>query len=503
MDSEDEMYNDEGEVMYDEDEEEMHDDDADLDIEIRSYNPHQKANEADEYHFEVLSAEEIVQHMINTIKEVNAVVTIPATTTRILLNHFKWDKEKLMERFFDGNQEDLFKEARIINPLLRKDTAIDTENPRPEDCRIRLEECGICFSTLLPSMLTGLDCEHRFCTSCWAEYLRTKIMEEGECQMIPCPAHKCSILVDDASVMNLVKDSKVKSKYQHLITNSFVACNKLLRWCPTPGCDNAIKVQHIARSPVTCKCGRTFCYQCGEAWHDPVDCELLRKWTKKCNDDSETTEWMNTNTKECPKCHVPIEKNGGCNWITCDNKNCRAYWCWLCFEVINPIYWKQHGCVLYSENETVTNESLERYLFFWERFTNHAKSLKIESELYASIEKKMEEMQLQSMSWIEVQYLKKAVDVLCSCRQTLMYTYVFAFFLKKSNLSAIFEDNQADLQAATECLSGYLERDISKENLLDIKRQVEDKYRYCVSRSKRLLEHVHEGYEKDLWEFRD
>lgn len=42
---------------------------------------------------------------------------IPATTTRILLNHFRWDKEKLMERFYDGDQDQLFSEARVINPF--------------------------------------------------------------------------------------------------------------------------------------------------------------------------------------------------------------------------------------------------------------------------------------------------------------------------------------------------------------------------------------------------
>lgn len=44
---------------------------------------------------------------------------IPATTTRILLNHFKWDKEKLMERFYDGDQEKLFAEARVVNPFTK------------------------------------------------------------------------------------------------------------------------------------------------------------------------------------------------------------------------------------------------------------------------------------------------------------------------------------------------------------------------------------------------
>ena len=51
----------------------------------------------------------------------------------------------------------------------------------------------------------------------------------------------------------------------------------------------------------------------------------------------------------------------------------------------------------------------------------------------------MEEMQQHNMSWIEVQFLRKAVDILCECRRTLMYTYVFAYYLSKNNQSEIFE----------------------------------------------------------------
>ena len=39
------------------------------------------------------------------------------------------------------------------------------------------------------------------------------------------------------------------------------------------------------------------------------------------------------------------------------------------------------------------------------------------------------------------------------------------------------QDNQKDLESATEQLSEYLERDISAENLVDIKQKVQDKYR--------------------------
>ena len=39
--------------------------------------------------------------------------------------------------------------------------------------------CEICFLTLPSSVMTGLQCDHRFCTQCWTDYLTTKIMDEG------------------------------------------------------------------------------------------------------------------------------------------------------------------------------------------------------------------------------------------------------------------------------------------------------------------------------------
>ncbi|KTF92456.1 hypothetical protein cypCar_00027872 [Cyprinus carpio] len=436
--------------------------------------------EEEDYRFEVLTTEQILQHMVECIREVNEVIQNPATITRILLSHFNWDKEKLMERqhnlvkghlrlvcllferatftwccrYFDGNLDKLFSECHVINPSKKLKT-------RPMSTRSSSQDmpCQICYLNYSNSYFTGLECGHKFCMQCWGDYLTTKIIEEGMGQTISCPAHNCDILVDDNTVMRLITDSKVKLKYQHLITNSFV--------------------------------------------------EWLRKWIKKCDDDSETSNWIAANTKECPKCHVTIEKDGGCNHMVCRNQSCKAEFCWVC---LGP--WEPHGsawynCNRYNEDDAKaardaqerSRAALQRYLFYCNRYMNHMQSLRFEHKLYAQVKQKMEEMQQHNMSWIEVQFLKKAVDVLCQCRSTLMFTYVFAFYLKKNNQSIIFENNQADLENATEVLSGYLERDISQDSLQDIKQKVQDKYRYCESRRRVLLQHVHEGYEKDLWEY--
>jgi len=485
----------------------------------------------EDFTFEILNPEEIVQSMVDCIKDVNQVLQIPATTTRILLNHFRWDKEKLMESYYLGDQEKLFAEAHVIPPgstpssqaskttgsksvsgagVKGSSKASAAGSSHAHDGAVGGEvECDICLVPMPASTMTGLECGHEFCTLCWTEYLTTKIMDEGMGQKISCAAHGCDILVDDMTVMKLVSDPRVKLKYQQHITNSFVDCNLLMRWCPAADCIYAAKVSYSDSKPVECKCGHFFCFSCGNNWHDPVKCQWLKKWIKKCDDDSETSNWIAANTRECPKCHVTIEKDGGCNHMVCKQQNCKADFCWVC---LGP--WEPHGSSWYNCNrfdeddakrardaQEKSRAALARYLFYCNRYMNHMQSLKFEHKLYASVRQKMEEMQQHNMSWIEVQFLKKAVDVLTQCRSTLMYTYVFAFYLKRNNHSIIFEDNQKDLENATEQLSEYLEREITSDILVDIKQKVQDKSRYCENRRAVLLSHCHEGYEKDFWEY--
>lgn len=47
-------------------------------------------------------------------------------------------------------------------------------------------------------------------------------MDEGVGNSILCAATDCDVIIDDETVIELVDDSQAKSRYQHLITNSFV-----------------------------------------------------------------------------------------------------------------------------------------------------------------------------------------------------------------------------------------------------------------------------------------
>lgn len=511
---------DDGMLSMDDDFTESDDDDAGVDDidedyiismeqEMEDIKPKGAQEEPDLY--EVLTGDQVVELMQAIIREVNTIVQIPATVTRILLNHYKWDKEKLMECYYDEDQEKLFNEAHVISPFRNMSEVVRQpqaqQSPAGASASSKQVFCEICFLMFPVENLTGLMCGHEFCRNCWCQYLTVKIMDEGMGQTISCAAHGCDILVDDATVMNLITEPRVRLKYQQIITNSFVDCNRHIRWCPQPDCGHVVKVRYCETQPVTCRCGHTFCFTCGEMWHDPVQCKVLKMWIKKCDDDSETSNWLAANTKECPRCQTTIEKDGGCNHMVC--KRCKYDFCWICLTPWEPHGSSWYNCNRYDEEEARraldaqerSRAALQRYLFYCNRYLNHMQSLRFEHKLYAAVKERMEEMQQHNMSWIEVQFLKKAVDVLCQCRQTLMYTYVFAFYLCKNNQSIIFENNQKDLENATEQLSEYLERDITSDMLCEIKQKVQDKSRYCESRRKVLLDHVHEGYDKDFWEY--
>ena len=161
--------------------------------------------------------------------------------------------------------------------------------------------------------------------------------------------------------------------------------------------------------------------------------------------------------------------------------------------------WSEHGtswynCNRYEEKsgtdardaQAKSRQSLERYLHYYNRYANHEQSARLDRDLWLKTEKKMQQLQHQSqLSWIEVQFLANASQALQQCRQTLKWTYAFAFYLARNNLTAIFEDNQKDLELAVENLSEMFERPV--DQLSGLKVDIMDRTAYCTKRRVILL----------------
>jgi ariadne-1 len=65
-----------------------------------------------------------------------------------------------------------------------------------------------------------------------------------------------------------------------------------MKWCPAPGCEHAIDFAGGTESyDVSCLCSHSFCWNCTEEAHRPVDCDTVGKWILKNSAESENMNW--------------------------------------------------------------------------------------------------------------------------------------------------------------------------------------------------------------------
>ncbi|KFY41404.1 hypothetical protein V494_03024 [Pseudogymnoascus sp. VKM F-4513 (FW-928)] len=496
----------EDDILQDESDNESGDDfgfdEPEPDLEISQKESPQEKRRPFEVTYKVYHPDDIQKQQDELIDEVNMILDLKKEDAAILLRHFRWNKERLIEDYMDRSKKVL--EEAGLGP--------STEGP-PTLQVIPGFMCDICCEDEAGLLTFAMKCGHRYCVDCYRHYLSQKIKEEGEAAHIQCPQDGCKRIMDSKS-MDLLVAADLNNRYHELLTRTYVEDKNALKWCPAPDCVNAVECKINKRDldkvvpTVACDCGYRFCFGCILTDHQPAPCDLVKRWLKKCADDSETANWISANTKECPKCNSTIEKNGGCNHMTC--RKCKHEFCWMCMGL-----WSEHGTSWYNCNRfeegsgsdardamAKSRVSLERYLHYYNRYANHEQSAKLDKDIATKTEKKMVQLQSASgLSWIEVQYLNLASQALQTCRQTLKWTYAFAFYLARNNLTEMFEDNQKDLEMAVENLSEMFEKPVGELANANLRVDIMDKTSYCNKRRVILLADTAENLANGVWSF--
>lgn len=178
--------------------------------------------------------------------------------------------------------------------------------------------CGICFDEFAP-FDTRLPCGHAYCIGCVTSFLESKI-DSGECGAIVCPDLDCQRILSRKFVASLVSAQKLKKFDFH-----HHAADPTMTLCPKPGCCGAQRTGGSRK--IACQeCNTTSCVKCGGAYHALPTCNgawQVQRWSRS------------RDAKQCPWCRTMIEKNGGCNHMTC--RNCRYQFCWQCNQP-----WRTH-----------------------------------------------------------------------------------------------------------------------------------------------------------------
>nr|Q9LVW9.2 PUTATIVE PSEUDOGENE: RecName: Full=Putative E3 ubiquitin-protein ligase ARI4; AltName: Full=ARIADNE-like protein ARI4; AltName: Full=Protein ariadne homolog 4; AltName: Full=RING-type E3 ubiquitin transferase ARI4 [Arabidopsis thaliana] len=412
---------------------------------------------------QVITKEALVAAQKEVLVKVMEFLSVTENQARTLLIQYQWNVDKLFSVYTDQGKDVLFSRAglTVFDPSLTKKTM----------------KCDICMEEDLSKYaMTRMECGHRFCNDCWKEHFTVRI-NEGEGKRIRCMAYKCNTICDEARQL---VSTELAEKFDRFLIESYVEDNNMVKWCPsTPHCGNAIRniKDDGDVDEVECSCGLQFCFSCLSESHSPCSCLMWKLWKKKCEDESETVNWMTVNTKLCPKCSKPIQKRDGCNHMTC---KCGQHFCWLCGQATGRDHSYSsiagHSCGRYKEEKVRQLEraqrDLDRYTHYHYRYKAHIDSLKLEDKLKKSILKKavLNSETKDQKVFKEYSWIIDAVNRLFRSRRILSYSYPFVFYmfgkeLFKDDMSDeernikknLFEDQQQQLEGNVERLSKILE----------------------------------------------
>ncbi|CAI9762845.1 unnamed protein product [Fraxinus pennsylvanica] len=248
--------------------------------------------------YTVLKEEDIRKIQGEDIMRISNVLSISREAACILLRRYNWNVNDVHEQWFAD-------EGRV-----RKSVGL-FEKPVVQFLNAKKVTCGICFDNYSHELVHSAACGHAFCDSCWKAYVSTSINDGPGCLTLRCPSPSCGAAIGQDMIDMLASDED-KEKYRHYLLRSFVEDSRETKWCPAPGCDCAIEYDvGSGNYDVTCSCSYSFCWNCTEEAHRPVDCETVAKWILKNSAESENMNWILANSKPCPKCKRPIEKNEG------------------------------------------------------------------------------------------------------------------------------------------------------------------------------------------------
>ncbi|KAJ0981006.1 hypothetical protein J5N97_009261 [Dioscorea zingiberensis] len=425
-----------------------------------------ESDDRQQQNYIILSEADIQHHQEEDINRVSTILSLPRAAACSLLRHYNWIVSRVTDEWFADEENT----RRVVGLLEKK----PIEMPNSPELT-----CGICFEDYPRDRMNSTACGHPFCSVCWRAYIGTSIRDgPGWALSLRCPDPSCGVAVGQ-DMVNLLATDEDKEKYSRYLLRSYVEDNKKIKWCPGRGCDYAVEfVLGSGSYDVCCNCSYGFCWNCTEEAHRPVDCSTVAKWMLKNSSESANMNWISANSKPCPKCERPIEKDHGCMHMTC-TPPCKFEFCWLCLGA-----WSDHGestggfyaCNRYeaakqegtydeSENRReMAKKSLERYTHYYERWaTNESSRQKALVDLHSMQTEKLEKLSdIQSLPALQLKFTTEAWLQIVECRRVLKWTYAYGFYLPEHERAKrqFFEYLQGEAESGLELLHQCAEKEL-------------------------------------------
>ncbi|EUC56169.1 ring finger protein, putative [Rhizoctonia solani AG-3 Rhs1AP] len=208
--------------------------------------------------------------------------------------------------------------------------------------------CSICFEDTnhFPRRAPTSRCAHppAICAPCLEEYISHSVLTDG-LTSIPCPTPECEQTLGYDDVIRGAKSDKIcLDRYETLLLRRLLEHDPNFAWCKNPACSWGQIHEGGDENPlVICEqCYTHSCFTHDIPWHTGFTCrqfdvnlkmeaESRRLKEQRDDENRESEEYIRNHAKKCPSCGRQIQKNGGCNHMTCHSPaGCGHQFCWLC-----------------------------------------------------------------------------------------------------------------------------------------------------------------------------
>ncbi|KAF8967707.1 hypothetical protein BDZ97DRAFT_1802901 [Flammula alnicola] len=189
-------------------------------------------------------------------------------------------------------------------------------------------ECGICCELHdVTEKLSLSDCGHVFCKECLTTFTKTKIQDGRypifcpECLAERPRANKSQVTEDIIQQLDIPQEQLNRLAELQLLAHSITL--------QCPRCKETMNIdreqfgeEHVLVCPLP-RCGHKWCKSClktlasSEEHHRCKNGNIERLMKRK--------GW-----KYCPGCRTPVQKEAGCNHMTCGTPGCNVHFCYKC-----------------------------------------------------------------------------------------------------------------------------------------------------------------------------
>jgi len=213
--------------------------------------------------------------------------------------------------------------------------AMSPVTPTGIACGTGVRECAICcMEERIPHVPLSTRCKHRrkVCQGCVTRYLRVEIVEKGRTN-IPCveAGSGCRNHLNYEEIRK-VADRATFARYDAALLQAAMRLDPEFRWCSRPDCRSG-QLTTASDGPImTChECSWKTCVSHRITWHEGLTCVEHDEMHNNSGNNAKNG-LGSKNIKGCPRCKTAIEKNGGCDHMTCATAagGCGAEFCWLC-----------------------------------------------------------------------------------------------------------------------------------------------------------------------------